>query len=654
MPGPMKNPTYSSTQWKRLLLASCSFLSTVLIAGCGIESDEPFIPVLTPGEFVFSSARYQGVEGSSVQITVNRTGGTFGAGVVNYSATPGTATAADFTPVTGDLFFAEGETSKTFSVALTNDAVEERPETINLTLNGSTGAPLGTPNTATLTILDNDTTLLGLTQDGNLVRFVNGTPGTIASSVPVTALEPGETLVGIDLRPSTGVLYGFGSAGRTYVINQTTGVAQLQGGGAAAVTGSSYGVDFNPVVDRLRVVNNADQNLRLTAAGQVTVDTGLNYAAGDAAAGANPSIVASAYSNNVASAPADPGTVLYGIDSGRDTLVRQSNPNGGILETVGALGFDTTDLAAFDISALGAAYAALQAPGATQSNLVHIDVETGQTFDFGAVGTGSPLIGLTALSTPPVQNRIVGLDATGTALVRFSTTAPGTLVGTAVPVTGLVTAATEELLAIDFRPATGQLYGISNQNRLYTINPTTGVATQVGSDGQFTLTGTAVGFDFNPTVDRIRVVTDSNQNFRLNPFTGAPVLPLDANLFYAAVDPNFGSDPTAVGSAYTNNIAGATTTTLFNIDSNLDVLVTQNPPNNGTLNTIGPLGFNTTEQVGFDISQTGEIFASLTAPAATSSTLATINTATGAATIIGTTGTIGVLRDITVAPAGTQ
>nr|WP_240935633.1 DUF4394 domain-containing protein [Hymenobacter sp. HDW8] len=80
----------------------------------------------------------------------------------------------------------------------------------------------------------------------------------------------------------------------------------------------------------------------------------------------------------------------------------------------------------------------------------------------------------------------------------------------------------EKLLGIDFRPATGQLYGIGSTSRLYVINPVTGAARAIGS-GPITpaLEGDMVAFDFNPTVDRIRVVTSTGQNLRLNPETAA-------------------------------------------------------------------------------------------------------------------------------------
>lgn len=228
---------------------------------------------------------------------------------------------------------------------------------------------------------------------------------------------------------------------------------------------------------------------------------------------------------------------------------------------------------------------------------------------------------------------IVGLTLNNE-LVRFDSASPNATFGT-VAVSGLQ--AGERLLGIDFRPATGQLFGIGSDSRLYNVNVVTGVATQVGS-GQFStlLNANHYGFDFNPTVDRIRVVGSNGQNLRLNPLTGG-VAAVDGTIVYAAGDTNANVTPSVVGSAYTNNFNGATTTTLYNIDLATGSLVTQIPPNNGVLNTVGMLGVSFDVNTGFDISsQTGVAFASLNAGGFTR--LYTINLSTGAASLVGTVG----------------
>lgn len=218
----------------------------------------------------------------------------------------------------------------------------------------------------------------------------------------------------------------------------------------------------------------------------------------------------------------------------------------------------------------------------------------------------------------------------GNRLITFDSATPGTVIRT-LTVTGL--GAGESLIGLDYRPATGVLYALSSASRLYSINSGTAVATVVGNSGSFTLNGTRFGFDFNPAVDRIRVTSDADQNLRLNPNDGT-LAAADTNLQYAATDPNAAQNPNVVGSAYTNSFSTAGATVLYDIDSNLDTLVIQNPPNNGTLNTIGALGVNTTDNVGFDISgTTGVAYASLTVGVSTS--LYTINLITGSATLLG-------------------
>lgn len=211
----------------------------------------------------------------------------------------------------------------------------------------------------------------------------------------------------------------------------------------------------------------------------------------------------------------------------------------------------------------------------------------------------------------------------------------------------------ELLLSIDVRPATGQLYGLSSTNQLYVITPSTGARSAVGSP--LTLTGNLKSIDFNPTVDRIRVLSSAGNNLRVNPVDGVPLT--DTNLAFAGGDSNAGDTPAVVNGAYTNSFAGATTTTLYDLDAGNDALLTQNPPNNGTLNTIGSVGFDLASSsgfTGFDISgATGIAYLvgnNLTG-GLTANTLYTVNLGTGAASAAGpVSGVSGSFRDIAVVP----
>ena len=236
---------------------------------------------------------------------------------------------------------------------------------------------------------------------------------------------------------------------------------------------------------------------------------------------------------------------------------------------------------------------------------------------------------------PAHATPVVGLTQ-GSALITFDTATPALTTGP-VAVSGL--GAGETLLGIDFRPQTGQLFGLGSGSNLYTIDATTGAATLV-APLTATLNGTAFGVDFNPLVDRLRIVSDANQNLRVNP--GNAVTLVDGNLNPA--------DPHVVGAAYTNNFDGTTSTTLYVLDSSLNNLLIQNPPNAGVLISVAALGVNFNDLVGFDILGASSAFASLnTGGAATG--FYSINLATGSAILIGDIGGGALLADIALAIA---
>ena len=254
--------------------------------------------------------------------------------------------------------------------------------------------------------------------------------------------------------------------------------------------------------------------------------------------------------------------------------------------------------------------------------------------------------------TTPTSPLVYALTANN-ALISFNASTPNTVISNTA-ITGLPQG--ENLVGIDFRPRTNQLFALSSASRIYTLNLTTGAATAVGTTA-FTpaLAGTSFGFDFNPVPDRIRVTSDTDQNLRLNPDTGA-VAATDTVLSFMTGDANAAANPNIVGAAYTNSFAGPTSTTLYGIDSNLDILVRQgsvggapDSPNNGKLNTVGTLGIDTTDQVGFDIVAPNDVaYASLTSAGASGSSLYSINLNTGAATLVGAIGSSQIIRDIAI------
>ncbi|MGA7731476.1 MAG: DUF4394 domain-containing protein [Chloroflexia bacterium] len=246
----------------------------------------------------------------------------------------------------------------------------------------------------------------------------------------------------------------------------------------------------------------------------------------------------------------------------------------------------------------------------------------------------------TPVSPPACQPLVLAYAVTASGnLVSFNAAAPAVFLSND-PITGLQNG--ESIEGIDFRPATGQFFALGSTSRVYLMNPTTAVATQLGASGVFTLTGTDFGFDFNPVADRMRVVSDLDQNLRLHPDDGT-LAATDTPLAYATGDPNQGEDPNVVGAGYTNSYHGASTTTLYDVDSDLDVLTLQAPPNNGTLSTVGGLGIDVLSTVGFDIRDCNNTaYAAFTlqpiGKGALSSQLYTVNLVSGAATLVGTIG----------------
>ncbi len=253
---------------------------------------------------------------------------------------------------------------------------------------------------------------VAVTASNKLIRFNAGQPEKILKTLAITGLQPGETLLGIDYRVSKDQLYALGSSGRLYTINEDTAAATAVGAPfAVKLEGTQFGFDFNPTVDRIRVVSNIGQNLRLhpdtgavvdsnPALDGIQIDGKLAYATGDVNFGKAPSVIGAAYSYNKADTKI---TTNFALDAAAGTLVTQGSregvapmvpPNSGQLFTVGSLGM-TFNNASFDIQALSdVAFAALNGTGSSASRWVVIDLKTGAAKPMGTIGGGEPVVGI--------------------------------------------------------------------------------------------------------------------------------------------------------------------------------------------------------------------------------------------------------------------
>ena len=265
--------------------------------------------------------------------------------------------------------------------------------------------------------------LFGLTSANNIITFDSTNPGVVTTTGAIAGLQAGEVLTGIDLRPSNQLLYTVSTAGRIYSLTKDTvgpgytanltGTLVTAAGAAVDLSGTRFGVDFNPVPDRLRIVTDFDQNLRINVDGGVTIVDGTLAGPGAEA------YVAAAYTNSRAGATT---TMLYTLDASGNQLSLSSNPNGGTYNDIGVVtGIDFGGLnnVGFDIS--GRSGTAFFNNG---SQLYTINLGTAAATSLGSIGAGS-LIGLTAAGGVPEPATwalmILGMGAVGGAMRRRTT-----------------------------------------------------------------------------------------------------------------------------------------------------------------------------------------------------------------------------------------
>ncbi len=512
-------------------------------------------------------------------------------------------------------------------------------------------------------------------------------PATGATSTftptPITSITLGQTLVGIDSRPNTGQLFALGydaalaaptANAQVYILNPTTSVLTAVGAAIRLELGGAtdrIGFDFNPTVDRIRVVSTNDRNYRLnpvTGGIASATDGNLNYLGG---APTDPGIGAVAYTNSYIGSTS---TTLYDFDELNTTaattpgntaiLSIQNPPNNGVLiapVNVTFDGFPTGSPQAIDIdiyfnptTGLNEAYLTEVTAGGS-SNFYSLNLATGAATRRGnTVPAVIPfqIRDIAVAIAPPTQPALTGqllYAVAGGNLISFDSGAPGNI-RSAVNFGGGI-AAGQTVVGIDFRPATAQLYALgynpaTTAASIYTVSLTTGALTAVGTTPNLALGGAnaagmpieRIGFDFNPTVDRVRVVATNGANLRLNPNDGS-LTSADTNLSANGVS----------AAAYTNNQSGTNTTQLFDYDATTGILYLQNPPNNGTLVSQGNSGLTAAAADGadFDIFNTPNTTTNLallavntdaTAGRTSFDNLYSINLTNGAATNLGTIG----------------
>ena len=477
-------------------------------------------------------------------------------------------------------------------------------------------------------IVAGDTVLL--TASNKLQSFNLDTPGTNRSTVQIVGMQAGENIVGIDYRPADGLLYGVGSTGRIYTLNPSTGAATLKSTLAAdasdttapftALSGAEFGVDFNPAADRLRIVSNTGQSLR------INIDTGATTTDGSINGGpATTTVTAAAYTNSFAGTGS---TTLFVLDSSSSTLFTQNPPNNGTLATPVATGVAPGAIGGFDIDARNnRGYAVLTAGADRNLYAINLAATDKAATLIARLDTTEEIRGLAIRA---VQAPLVYGLTDGARLVSFRPATPNTLASD-VAITGL--SGGEKLLGIDVRPKDSLMYGLTSTGRIVTIDLVTGAAsakaTLAADVADVTLpfsiiSGSEFAVDFNPVADRLRVISNTGQSLRINVDTGATTT--DGSINRA------GATPVVTAAAYTNSFAGTAATMLFVADTASDNLALQNPPNDGTLTNIGPFGIDVAGDAGMDIAggANGLVLAALRTGAGGPTTLYRVDLVTGA------------------------
>jgi hypothetical protein len=244
------------------------------------------------------------------------------------------------------------------------------------------------------------TAIFVLTAANELMVVNAENPREILSIKPITGLEAGENLLGIDVRPSNAQLYALSDHSRLLTIDPNSGESAVVATLAAdptdvtnpftSLNGTAFAIDFNPLVDRIRVVSDTEQNLRINPNnGLVTTDTALAYAAGDMNEGQNPTVASIAYSNNF---PGTTTTTLYGIDDATFQVVVQNPPNNGTLNSTAQFGAVNATHVGFDIAPDGHAFVGGRhdVPGfPVEYILATLDPATGLGDSLGVIGDGT-------------------------------------------------------------------------------------------------------------------------------------------------------------------------------------------------------------------------------------------------------------------------
>lgn len=154
-----------------------------------------------------------------------------------------------------------------------------------------------------------------------------------------------------------------------------------------------------------------------------------------------------------------------------------------------------------------------------------------------------------------------------------------------------------KVIGIDVRPIDKKLYGVTDRGMIFTVDPESGGVTPMSMLAKPFEPGGRAAVDFNPQADRLRLIGVNGTSFRVNVVTGE--VAVDGSLRYDPKDRNAARKAGVTAVAYTNAMANAKGTELFDLDTGNGLFALQSPPNDGIMQTRGKIEFSA--NAAFDI-----------------------------------------------------
>ena len=468
-------------------------------------------------------------------------------------------------------------------------------------------------------------TMYGITNTNSIFTMGNvNAPSSISGPYSISGVASGQTLVGLSSRSSNARLYALGydstsGTGQLYWISHTGTTYTANAVGSATMSmdlGSTNNVSFSFVAstaNQIRITGRNGNNYIMNADNGSVMSTGgstLSYGSGDIYAGSSGAVAATGYTNNFFGSD---NTQQFGYDATNNVMVMFDAGNyanhfdnasytmhsvgattGVLFNSGSSIGMDSW----YDsVAHTNTAYLS----GSTLLGGTHLykyalnGTATGLLTDMGAIGGGTTSVRAITFdkyrdSTSAITGHLMAaLTLNLRNIVWFDSDHPGNI-RRMISISGMTSG--QNMVAIDFSPATGIMYGLGYNSsaqtyQLYTINQTTGAVSAVNTTAASLNLGTDDGsgnritanFRFIPTLsNRIRVMgNNGNTNVQLNAATGA-VVSTDASTQYVTGDADFGLSANISSIAYTG-YNGDTATQGFGFDANTGAMVMFNADN---------------------------------------------------------------------------